>query len=128
MNHVLIVDDETEIRNTGEGLQFQTEKFLADNGDKLPADKKTELEAALETLKSALNGADFDAIKSAQENLSRVSQEAGGAMYDAASAAGAAGGAGAAGEPGAPVDDETVVDAEVVDEGPADGPINFDKS
>jgi molecular chaperone DnaK len=106
--------DEAEVRNSAEALQFQTEKFLTDSGDKLPAEKKTELEAALEELKTTLNGADFDAIKAAQEKLSRVSSEAGGAMYEAAAAAGA----GASGESSAPADDDTVVDAEVVDEGP----------
>jgi molecular chaperone DnaK len=107
--------DEAEVRNTAEALQFQTEKFLTDSGDKLPAEKKTELEAALEELKTTLNGADFDAIKAAQEKLSKVSSEAGGAMYEAAAAAGA----GADGVPTeAPADDDTVVDAEVVDEGP----------
>ena len=45
--------DEAEIRNSAEALQFATEKFLADSGDKLPADKKGELEAALEELKKA---------------------------------------------------------------------------
>jgi molecular chaperone DnaK len=109
--------DDAETRNTAEALQFQTEKFLTDSGDKLPADKKTELEAALAELKTALGGADFEAIKTAQEKLSRVSSEAGGAMYEAAAAAGATDGAGT----DAPVDDDTVVDAEVVDEGP-DGP------
>jgi molecular chaperone DnaK len=107
--------DEAEVRNSAEALQFQTEKFLTDSGDKLPAEKKTELEAALEELKTTLNGADFDAIKAAQEKLSKVSSEAGGAMYEAAAAAGA----GADGVPTeAPADDDTVVDAEVVDEGP----------
>ena len=105
--------EEAEIRNTGESLQFQTEKFLADNGDKIPAEKKVELEAALEELKTSLNGADFDAIKAAQEKLQRVSQEVGGAMYETASAAG---GPDSASTGGAAADD-TVVDAEVVDEG-----------
>ena len=97
-----------------------TEKFLAENGDKLPADKKAELEAALEELKKTLEGADFDAIKAAQEKLSPVSSEAGGAMY-AAAAAGGADGAGRRLGPSAPADDDAVVDAEVVDEGPSRG-------
>src|SRR6202012_1454793 len=42
--------EEAEIRNSAEALQFHTEKFLADNGDKLPEDKKTELESSLEEL------------------------------------------------------------------------------
>jgi molecular chaperone DnaK len=117
--------DEAEIRNSAEGLQFTTEKFLTENGDKLPEDKRTELQSALDELKKALEGADFEAIKSAQEKVSAVASEAGGAMYAAALAAGEGGAAG----PGpdftkAPGTDESaddgVVDAEVVDEGPAE--------
>jgi molecular chaperone DnaK len=111
--------DEAEIRNSAEGQQFATEKFLADSGDKLPADKKAELETALEALKAALNGADFDAIKAAQEKVSAVASEAGGAMYAAAQADGAAGADGAP-SGNVTVDDDAVVDAEVVDEGPAE--------
>ncbi len=104
--------EEAEVRNTGETLQFQTEKFLADNGDKIPAEKKTELESALEELKTSLNGADFDAIKAAQEKLSRVSSEVGSAMYANAAPEGSP-----AGDAGAAPEDDGVVDAEVVDEG-----------
>jgi molecular chaperone DnaK len=120
--------EEAEIRNSGESLQFTTEKFLAENGDKLPEDKRTELQAAVDELKKALEGADFEAIKSAQEKVSRVASEAGGAMYAAAQAAGEGGASGAAGagpdftkqsDPGGAADD-SVVDAEVVDEGPAE--------
>jgi molecular chaperone DnaK len=113
--------DEAEIRNSAEAAQFATEKFLADDGDKLPAEKKAELEAAVEELRKALNGADFDAIKAAQDAVSRVASEAGGAMYAAQQAAAAdAGAAGAAGDDASNSVDDTVVDAEVVDEGPAD--------
>ncbi len=123
--------DEAEVRNSAESLQYATEKFVADNGDKIPADKKSELETALGDLRTALGGSDVDTIKSAQEKLARVSQEVGGAMYatgnaagGAAGDAGAAGAAGAAGEAGAGSTgggegaDSGVVDAEVVDEGP----------
>jgi molecular chaperone DnaK len=113
--------DETEVRNTAEAQQFSTEKFLAENGDKLPDDKRAELQSAVDELKKALEGADFDAIKAAQEKVSRVASEAGGAMYaDAqAAAAGDAPSANGGGSSGADTD-EGVVDAEVVDEGPAD--------
>src|SRR6201994_1347539 len=80
--------EQAEVRNVAEGLQYTTEKFLADNGDKIPAEKKTELESALEDVKKTLEGNDTDAIKAAQERLSRVSQETGSAMYEASSAAG----------------------------------------
>ncbi len=113
--------DQAEVRNIAESLQYSTEKFLADNGDKIPAEKKTELESALEDVKKSLEGNDTDAIKAAHEKLSKVSQDAGQAMYEAASAAGADGGPGAEHAAGSPVDDDSVVDAEVVDDGPSEG-------
>ncbi|SFF56306.1 molecular chaperone DnaK [Blastococcus tunisiensis] len=113
--------DEAETRNLAESLQYQTEKFLAENGDKIPAEKKDELGEALTELRSALGGSDIEAIKTAQEKVARVSQEVGGALYaqnaEAAGAEGAPGaeqGAGAAG--GATSADDDVVDAEIVDE------------
>ncbi|MCU1669849.1 MAG: dnaK [Blastococcus sp.] len=117
--------EEAETRNLAESLQYQTEKFLAENGDKIPADKKEELGEALTELRSALGGSDIAAIKTAQEKVARVSQEVGGALYaqqSEANAAGAedgAGGAtGAAGgsQAGAASGDDDVVDAEIVDE------------
>jgi molecular chaperone DnaK len=113
--------EEAEVRNSGESLQYATEKFLTENGDKLPDDKKSELETALAELKTALGGTNLDSIKSAQEKVARVSSEAGGAMYDAASAAGASASGGAGTPPpssSSSTEDESVVDAEVVDEGP----------
>jgi molecular chaperone DnaK len=117
--------EQAEIRNTAETLQFSTEKFLTDNGDKLPEDKRGELQEALDELKKQLDGADYDGIKAAQEKVSRIASEAGGAMYAAAQAAGesADGASGFAGADGAQAgsgtaaDDDAVVDAEVVDDG-----------
>src|SRR5215472_15065563 len=112
--------EEAETRNSAESMQFATEKFLTENGDKLPDDKRNELETALAELKAALGGTNLDSIKSAQEKVARVSSEAGSAMYDAASA-----GASTSGGAGTPppsssssTEDESVVVAEVVDEGP----------
>ncbi|WP_299952856.1 molecular chaperone DnaK [uncultured Modestobacter sp.] len=116
--------DEAETRNLAESLQYQTEKFLAENGDKIPADKKDELGEALTELRSALGGSDIDAIKSAQEKVARVSQEVGGALYAQAQADGPDGapaadagfdGATGATSSGAAADDD-VVDAEIVDD------------
>ena len=73
--------EEAETRNLAESLQYQTEKFLAENGEKIPADKKEELGEALTELRSALGGSDIAAIKAAQEKVARVSQEVGGALY-----------------------------------------------
>ena len=114
--------DEAETRNLAESLQYQTEKFLAENGDKIPADKKDELGEALTELRSALGGSDIAAIKAAQEKVARVSQEVGGALYaqaqaDSAGAPGAEDGATAGGATGATAGaDDDVVDAEIVDE------------
>jgi molecular chaperone DnaK len=120
--------EEAETRNLADGLTFQTEKFLAEHGDKIPDDKKTEMQEALGELRGALGGTDIEAIKTAQERLSKISQEAGAAMYAQAqsqgnaSEAGATGDAGAAGNPGgatasgAAPGAEDVVDAEIVDE------------
>ncbi len=102
--------DEAETRNSAEALVFQTEKFLGENGDKLPAEGKAEAEEALTDLKSALGGSDIAAVKAAAEKLATKSQELGGALYAQQSAEGAAPGA------EAPVDDEGVVDAEVVED------------
>jgi len=103
--------EEAEIRNNGDSLVYQTEKFIADNAEKLSegeaAEKKTEVEAALAELKTSLGGANFEAIKSNTEKVATLSQALGSAMY---AAAGAAAGDGAATEDG-------VEDAEVVDEG-----------
>ncbi len=105
--------EEAEIRNNGDSLVYQTEKFIADNAEKLSegeaAEKKTEVEAALAELKTSLGGANFEAIKSNTEKVATLSQALGAAMY---AAAGAAAGEGAASEEG-------VEDAEVVDEGKA---------
>ncbi|MGR6966370.1 molecular chaperone DnaK [Geodermatophilus sp. URMC 61] len=116
--------EEAETRNLAESLQYQTEKFLAENGDKIPADKKEELGEALTELRSALGGSDISAIKSAQEKVARVSQEVGGALYAQQAEAGAgAAGAGAPGDAGTPggatgatASDDDVVDAEIIDE------------
>jgi molecular chaperone DnaK len=103
--------EEAETRNNGDSLVYQTEKFIADNAEKLSegeaAEKKSEVEAALAELKTALGGANFESIKSNTEKVATLSQALGSAMY---AAAGAAAGDGAATEEG-------VEDAEVVDEG-----------
>jgi molecular chaperone DnaK len=113
--------DEAETRNLAESLQYQTEKFLAENGERIPADKKEELGEALTELRSALGGSDIAAIKAAQEKVARVSQEVGGALYaqqaDAAGAPDAGDVPGDAPQAGAPAGgDDDVVDAEIVDD------------
>jgi molecular chaperone DnaK len=83
--------EEAEIRNTGDSLVYQTEKFIADNADKFTEgealDKKNEVEAALGELKTSLGGANFETIKSDTEKVSTLSQALGALMYAAAGAA-----------------------------------------
>jgi molecular chaperone DnaK len=105
--------EEAEIRNTGDSLVYQTEKFIADNADKFTEgealEKKNEVEAALAELKTSLGGANFESIKTNTEKVSTLSQALGALMYAAAGAA-----AENAAEDG--VEDAEVVD-EVVEEG-----------
>ncbi|WP_432485451.1 molecular chaperone DnaK [Kineococcus esterisolvens] len=110
--------EEAEARNQAESLVYQTEKFLADNADKLPADGKEETEKAVAELKSALNGTDAAEIKAKTEAVAQASQKLGSAMYAQAQGEGSpAGDAGASAGPDftKPADDD-VVDAEVVDD------------
>ena len=105
--------EEAELRNQAEGLAYSTEKVLADNGDKVPEDVKTQVTAAIAELRTALEGEDVEAVKSKQAALAAVSQKIGEAIY-AADAAPAEN----PGEPaaGGETSEEDVVDAEIVDE------------
>ncbi len=114
--------EEAEVRNTGDQLVYQTEKFLTDNADKFAegdaASSKAEVEDAVAGLKKTLEGEDIAAIKDATEKVATTSQKLGSAMYaEQAAAGGAPGPEGAAGEQaGDASGDDDVVDAEIVDE------------
>ena len=109
--------EEAETRNQAEALVHQTQKFLAENGDKVPAEGKADVEAALTDLSGVLGGSDIAAIREKSETLAKKSQELGGALYASQAAeGGAAGATGAAGSGSADAQDEGVVDAEIVDE------------
>jgi molecular chaperone DnaK len=109
-----------ESRNQAEQLVYTTEKFLADNDDKLPEDVKTEVTADLDSLKAVLENeeASGEEITAAVTKLGESSQKMGAAMYAAAEAdqAAAGGASGATGEADEDIVDADVVDAEVVDE------------
>ncbi|WP_405102143.1 molecular chaperone DnaK [Micromonospora sp. NBC_01412] len=118
--------EEAETRNLAEALQWQTEKFLAESGDKLPGENREQLNEALGELRGALGGQDIEKIKAAHERLAQVSQQAGSLLYASQQAdqaesgqqpgaAGAGAGAGATGGAQAGGADD-VVDAEIVDE------------
>lgn len=104
-----------ETRNTAEQLAYSTEKLLKDNDDKLPEDVKTEVQADVDALKSALAGDDETAVKVAFEKLGESQQKIGQAIYSQQEASAPADGAGEE-APAAASDDEDIVDAEVVDD------------
>jgi molecular chaperone DnaK len=120
--------EEAETRNQAESLVYQTEKFIKDNDEKLPADVKDKVNAALGEAQEALKGTDTAAIRAAMEKLATESQALGQALYkDSAAASGAAAGDGAAaggstGSSGSSAGaHDDVVDAEIVDEEPGSG-------
>jgi molecular chaperone DnaK len=101
--------DEVEVKNQGEGLVYQTERFLAENGDKVSEEARTDVEEKLGALRAVVGGNDIAAIRTAVDELAKASSAMGSALYaDQAAAGGAAGAA----DSGA----EDVVDAEIVDE------------
>ena len=99
--------EEAEVRNQAESLVFQTEKFLEESGDKVPADAKANVDEPLAELKAAIAGENIEAIKAAVEKVATASQALGAALYANTQAEG--------GEATAEGDDD-VVDAEIVDE------------
>src|SRR5690606_27926637 len=105
--------EEAEVRNNAESLVYQTEKVIADNEDKIPADVKSETQEALGDLKKALEGSDIEAIRSASEKVALASQKIGSAIDSQSQQASGGDGAG-----GQSADDADVVDAEIVDEEP----------
>ncbi|MEV0255715.1 molecular chaperone DnaK [Streptomyces sp. NPDC050732] len=104
-----------EVRNQAEQLVYQTERFLRENGERIPADTKTEVEAASAELKDLLKNRadDTTALRTGAEKLAAVSQKMGQAMYETPGGGTAqeAKGPEATGEDG-----DSVVDAEIVDE------------
>jgi molecular chaperone DnaK len=109
--------EDAEVRNRAETLAYTTEKFLAENAEKVPDDIKSEVEASIAELKKALEGTDTEAIRVASENAAQVSQKMGTAIYAQSQqqAAGAQAGE-SAGEQAAPAADDDVVEAEIVDD------------
>ncbi len=105
--------DEIEVRNQTDSLCYGAEQTLKDLGDKVPADQKSEVEAAIADAKKALEGTDIEAIKAAGEKLTEASQKLAQIVYSTTDeAAAAAGDAGAA-----PAGDDVVdADYEVVDD------------
>ncbi len=110
--------EEATARNDAEALVYQTEKFIkeqreAEGGSKVPEETLAKVESAIGEAKSALEGTDISAIKSAMEKLGVESQALGQAIYEATQAEQASSG-GAEGS--ASKADDNVVDAEVVED------------
>jgi molecular chaperone DnaK len=100
-----------EVRNNAETLVYQTEKVLVEQSENIEEADRVDIDAALDTLKVALEGEDLEVLRAATETLTTVSQAFGQKLYEAAAAQ-----AGAE-NTGAPVDgDDDVVDAEIVEE------------
>ncbi len=123
--------EEIETRNRLDSMTYEVEKNSKEWADKLPAELKGKLDAAVERARKALRGDDLNEIRAAQEELSKSFNEAGQSFYAQSQAAegatagagaesqgaGAGAGAGDAGGDGAkPADDVVEADYEIVDE------------
>ena len=111
-----------DTRNQADGLVYNTEKFMADNADKLPDDVTSEVQSDVDALKKLLEdeNTETEAFTAAITKLGESSQKMGAAMY--ANAEAPADATGEATQQAPADDDGDVVDAEIVDEdGPAEG-------
>jgi molecular chaperone DnaK len=114
--------EEIEARNQLDGMVYQVEKMLKENGDKISGDEKGQVESAVADARKALEGTDAAAMNAAREKLTQASHKLAEAMYKAQQAAPADGASGAGPQAGAPngagqpeKKDEGVIDAEYVD-------------
>ncbi len=114
-----------EIRNTAEQLAYSTDKLIKDNEDKLPDDVKSEVQADVDALKSALAGDDETAVKTAFDTLTVSQQKLGQAIYQSSQEPPAEESAPA--EEPAAESDEDIVDAEVVDDEDTSADTSADK-
>jgi molecular chaperone DnaK len=113
--------DAAETRNNAEQLAYSIDKLIKDNEDKLPEDVKTEVQGDVDALKTALQGDDEEAVKTAFDKLVLSQGKLGEAIYSSA------GDGTPSEESGAPSEepessDEDIVDAEVVEDEPTPDP------
>ncbi|MCT1802226.1 molecular chaperone DnaK [Kocuria sp. CPCC 205235] len=104
-----------DLRNNAEQTAYSVEKLLNDDEGALPEDVKSEVQADVAAVKTALEGTDDDAVKTAFDKLQSSQTKIGEALYAQSQADGAAD-AGATGADEAPREDDDIVDAEVVDD------------
>jgi molecular chaperone DnaK len=98
--------DEIETRNMADSMAYQAEKILRDQGDKVPADIRSEVDGKVAALRSALTSGTSDQIRSAMNELSESMQKIGTAAYGAGAGAEEAPPSGEQGE--APPEEGTV--------------------
>jgi molecular chaperone DnaK len=111
--------EEIEIKNRADSVVYTTERTLREHGDKIPAEDKQKIEAALSAARDALKSDDLERIKRAEEDLEKAAHKLAEVMYREAQAksqaSSAPGGAGDGAQAGGPKGD--VVDAEFEDLG-----------
>ncbi len=109
--------EEIEVKNTAEALVYQTEKFLTENAEQIPADAKANVDGPLDELKKAIEANEIPGMKAATDKVAQASQALGAAMYASTQAAGGgAGGGDGAAQAEADMAEDDVVDAEIVDD------------
>ena len=107
--------EEAELRNTAEQQAYSIEKLLEENKDKLDESLVSDVQGAVDELKTALEGEDIEAIKTANESLTEKSMKIGEAIYAQEQAGAAEGTPEGSGEEPAE-GDEDIVDAEIINE------------
>jgi molecular chaperone DnaK len=78
--------EEAELRNNADNLMYTAEKTKKDLGEKISQEQKSKIDTAVSALRDALAGSDLDKIKAASEELTKVLQDVGTAVYQQASA------------------------------------------
>ncbi|WP_137865084.1 MULTISPECIES: molecular chaperone DnaK [unclassified Sphingomonas] len=101
-----------EAKNNAESLIHTTERQLQENGDKVDASLKAEIEAAVAEAKAAVDGGDADEMQAKSQNLAQVAMKLGQAIYEKQAAEQASPQAGAGAAAGSEAGGEEVVDAE----------------
>ncbi|NGZ08601.1 MAG: molecular chaperone DnaK [Nitrospira sp. LK70] len=103
-----------EAKNQADSLVYQTEKNIAEYGDKVSAEEKTKIQDAVAAVKKALEGTDAEAIESATQSLMTASHKLAEEMYKkaAASPGSQSGASSPDSSAGETKTDEKVVDAE----------------
>ncbi|MFA5318355.1 MAG: molecular chaperone DnaK [Patescibacteria group bacterium] len=108
--------EQIDIKNQADAVVFSTEKLIKEQGEKIKAEDKKELEEKVEALKKVKENADIEATKKAMEELSQTAQNIGAAMYQQQSAQGTRGGEEKKdGKKNPPADGEPV-EGEIVDD------------